>query len=74
MANESYITKLQRERSELIAAVKAVNGWHAAMLYAETTGRKGDAYREASLRREEMNEALRKIEPLLAEKETTNAG
>lgn len=67
MANESYIERLQREKKQLIAAVKAVNEWHAAMKYVEITGRKGDAYKAADARRDEMNEAFRIIEPILAE-------
>ncbi len=71
MANESYIERLQREKKQLIAAVKAINEWTAAMKYAEITGRKGDAYKAADARKVEMNEALRIIEPLLAEGEKT---
>lgn len=70
MASESYIERLQREKKQLVAAVKAMNEWHAAMIWAQTTGRKGTAFQEADKRKEEMNAALHIIEPILAEGDT----
>lgn len=70
MATESYIERLQREKAWLLDAIRKTMGWHAAMLWAETTGRKGDAYKAADKCRVEMNEAIHKIEPILAEGDT----
>lgn len=73
MASESYIERLQREKKQLIGVIKAILTWHDAMRWAETTGKKGDAYREAAEKKTAMDKELKNIEPLLAEKEAVNA-
>ncbi len=69
MATESYITKLQRERGELLKAVRALTAWKDAIEKIRNATYRGDAVREADERFIEMNDALKIIEPMLAEKE-----
>lgn len=64
---EPYISKLQNERKDLLAYVRAVRAWQAALDFAHITGRKGSAYQEVDRKHKEMDEAFHKIEPLLAE-------
>ena len=64
---EQYITKLQRERGELLAYVRATMDWHASMDHAAITGRKGEAYRIVDEKRAALDAAYKIIEPLLAE-------
>lgn len=74
MATESYIERLQRERAELIEAIKAQVAWKESIEKLRNATYRGDATREADLKFIEMNRLLKIIEPYLAEKESANAG
>ena len=64
---EPYIKKLRNERAALIACLKAVKVWLAAVEVFNTTGRKGSAKQQVVRLEKEMDDALKSIEPLLAE-------
>lgn len=65
--SEKYIERLQREKSELLAAIRASMDWHAAVDRLNNTAYKGDARKAVAEKREAMEVAHKKIEPLLAE-------
>ena len=67
MANEPYIKRLEREKEELIQFVRCFEDWKAALEFANTTGRKGDAFKVVDEKRYLLDEQRHIIEPLLAE-------
>ena len=71
MASESYIERLQREKKQLIAAVRAGREWEEAMYNASIAGKKWDLYQLAGEKKVAKDAAFSIIEPLLAEGDKT---
>jgi len=64
---EPYIKKLQNERAALIVYAKMVQDWLRAVEFLKITGRKGSSLQEVHRTEKLMDDALKSIEPLLAE-------
>lgn len=69
MANEPYIKRLEREKYELVEALRTVLAWRHALYLLNTARYKGDARQAFDAKELELNEMLKTIEPLLAEAE-----
>ncbi len=64
---ERYIEKLERERQEVIDAIKSVIDWRESLDRAHNAVYKFDAFKVVDEKRAVMDAAIKKIEPLLAE-------
>ena len=72
MANEPFITRLQRERDELIQAIIAVQEFHEARGNYENSPYKFDESKNVDAKREIMLGKFARVEPLLKPKENTD--
>ena len=64
---EPYIKKLQNERAELVQACRKWQDWIRAVDHQRVTSMKGSALKEVERTERIMEDALKSIEPLLAE-------
>ena len=71
MANEPFITRLQRERDELIQALISVKEFYEARGAYDSTPYKFDAAKIVDAKRETMLARFEQVEPLLKLKENT---
>lgn len=65
MANESYIERLQREKTLLVGAIVSVKEFHEARSTWDGTPYKFDAGKIVDQKRETMLAKLAQVEPLL---------
>jgi len=65
---EHYVTKLQGEKKDLVAAVEAVVIFHRSLDKFENAAFRGDALAEVNRCRDIWKEKLEKVKPYLEEK------
>ena len=72
MANEPYIKRLEREKKELAEVIKRFNDVRDALNRFNNTAYKGDARKGLEDADRRLNEALKQVEPILADMEEKN--